>query len=65
MHTATFKAHTSAGVFSPAAALNWVAGSVCIAQQRRTLAKLTLSALDDIGVSEAQAVKEAHKPFWA
>lgn len=65
MHTATFKAHTSTGIFSPAAALNWVADSVRIAQQRRALAKLTLSALDDIGVSEAQAVKEAHKPFWA
>ena len=46
MHTATFKTHTSTGIFSSVAALNWVADSVCIAQQRRTLAKLTLSALE-------------------
>lgn len=65
MQTATFKAHTSTHFISTTAALNWVADSVRIARQRRALAKLSLSALDDIGVTEAQANKEAHKPFWA
>ena len=65
MHAATFKAHTSTHFISATTALNWVADSVRIARQRRALAKLSLSALDDIGVTEAQANKEAHKPFWA
>lgn len=65
MQTATFKAHTSTGIISVTEALRWVAGSVRIARQRRALATLSLSALEDIGVTEAQATKEAHKPFWA
>lgn len=65
MNTAIFKAHTPTHIISATAALNWVAGSMRIARQRRALAKLSLSALDDIGVTEAQANKEAHKPFWA
>ena len=65
MHNATFKAQTSTGINSATAAFNWVVESVRIASQRRSLAKLSWSALDDIGVSEAQAMHEAHKPFWA
>ena len=65
MHTATFKAHTTTQIFSATAALNWVADSMRIARQRRALTKLSLSALDDIGVTEAQANIEARKPFWA
>lgn len=64
MHTATFKAQTSTRNFSATAAFNWVVKSIRIASQRRSLAKLSRSALDDIGVSEAQAMREAHKPFW-
>ena len=65
MHTATFKTQTSTRNFSATAAFNWVVESVRIASQRRSLAKLSWSALDDIGVSESQAMREAHKPFWA
>ena len=65
MHNATFKAHTSTHSISATAAFNWVIESVRVASQRRTLAKLSWSALEDIGVSEAQAMREAHKPFWA
>ena len=65
MHNAIFKTHTSTGIFSATAALNWVIESARVASQRRSLAKLSLSALEDIGVSEAQAMREAHKPFWA
>ena len=65
MHNATFKAHTSTGIISATAAFNWMVESVRIASQRRSLAKLSWSALEDIGVSEAQAMREAHKPFWA
>jgi len=64
MQIATFKAHTQARKISATATLNWVVESVRIASQRRSLAKLSWSALDDIGVSEAQAMREAHKPFW-
>lgn len=65
MHTATFKAHTQTRNISATAALTWVVESVRIASQRRSLANLSLSALDDIGLSEAQAMREAGKPFWA
>jgi uncharacterized protein YjiS (DUF1127 family) len=65
MHNATFKAHTPTRIISATSALNWVVESVRIASQRRSLAKLSWSALEDIGVSEAQAMREAHKPFWA
>ncbi|OUS07099.1 hypothetical protein A9Q96_07255 [Rhodobacterales bacterium 52_120_T64] len=65
MHNATLKAHTPAHTISATAAFNWVVESVRIASQRRSLAKLSWSALDDIGVTEAQAMREAHKPFWA
>ncbi|MBL4874670.1 MAG: hypothetical protein JKY41_15135 [Rhodobacteraceae bacterium] len=65
MQTATFKAHTKTRNISATATLNWVIESVRIASQRRSLAKLSWSALDDIGVSEAQAMHEANKPFWA
>lgn len=65
MQNATFKAHTSTGIISATSALTWVIESVRVASQRRTLAKLSWSALNDIGVSEAQAMREAHKPFWA
>ncbi len=34
------------------------------AHQRRQLAQLDDRALDDIGVSRAQAEAEAAKPFW-
>lgn len=65
MHTATFKAQTSTRIFSATAAFNWVVESIRIASQRRALANLSWSALDDIGVSKAQAMREARKPFWA
>ena len=65
MYTASFKTHTSTRIISATSALNWVADSLRVARQRRALSKLSLSALDDIGATEAQANKEAHKPFWA
>ncbi|MEK6205823.1 MAG: hypothetical protein N2B02_09385 [Amylibacter sp.] len=65
MQNAIFKTPTPTNTISAAAALNWVVGSIRVANQRRSLAKLSWSALDDIGVSEAQAMREAHKPFWA
>lgn len=34
------------------------------ARQRRQLAGLTLSELKDIGISRADALNEAEKPFW-
>jgi uncharacterized protein YjiS (DUF1127 family) len=33
-------------------------------QQRRILKSLSDTALDDIGVTRAQAVTEARRPFW-
>ena len=62
-HTAT-TAHTTRNI-SVMGAFGWVVESINVASQRRTLAKLSWSALDDIGVNEAQAMREAHKPFWA
>jgi len=32
--------------------------------QRRTLASLSLEALKDIGLDQADAAQEAAKPFW-
>ncbi|MDE0590224.1 DUF1127 domain-containing protein [Halocynthiibacter sp. C4] len=32
--------------------------------QRRTLAKLDTDALDDLGLSRAEAQKEANRAFW-
>lgn len=65
MHSATIKAHTSTGIISTTTALNWVVQCIRVANQRRTLAKLSWSALEDIGISDAQAMREARKPFWA
>jgi uncharacterized protein YjiS (DUF1127 family) len=65
MHTATFKTFSAARNFSAVSVLNWVAECARASKQRRVLASLSLGALDDIGVTEAQAVREAHKPFWA
>ncbi|MGB7241885.1 MAG: DUF1127 domain-containing protein [Sulfitobacter sp.] len=33
-------------------------------RSRNSLANLDARALDDIGVSRAEALKEARKPFW-
>ena len=65
MHSATFKTHIPTRTISANSALNWMVESVRVANQRRALAKLSLSALEDIGVSEVEAMREAHKPFWA
>lgn len=50
---------------SASAILNWVAERADVAHQRKALGKLTVSALEDIGLTEAQVQREAHKPFWA
>lgn len=34
-------------------------------QQRRSLAELTTRELDDLGISEFEAMTEAQKPFWS
>ena len=38
---------------------------VSISRERRDLGELSLSQLDDIGVSARQAQTEAARPFWA
>jgi len=68
MQNATFTASTPVFAtrnISAMAALKWVADRVRVAQQRRALAGLTISALDDIGLTQDQANREAAKPFWA
>lgn len=68
MQNTTFTASTPVFTIrniSVMALLNWASDHVRVAQQRRALAGLTLSALDDIGLTEAQAKREAAKPFWA
>ncbi len=68
MQNATFTASTPVFAtrnISAMAVLNWVADRARVAQQRRALAGLPLSALNDIGLTEAQAKREAAKPFWA
>jgi len=65
MHrTTATTAHTTRNI-SVMSAFGWVVECTKVASQRRTLAKLSWSALDDIGVNEVQAMREAHKPFWA
>ena len=48
----------------PAIPVNLVAKWTRRIQTRAALAKLDNAALEDIGVSYRQALKEAHKPFW-
>ncbi len=43
----------------------WVISRPAVAKQRRDLNALGFSLLDDLGISDAQARREAHKPFWA
>ena len=67
MQNATFTASTPVFVtrnISAMAVLKWVADRTRVAQQRRALAGLTISALDDIGLTQDQANREAAKPFW-
>lgn len=64
MHHTSTTAHTTRNI-SVMGAFGWVVESINVASQRRTLARLSWSALDDIGVNEVQAMREAHKPFWA
>lgn len=47
------------------ALVGWVASRPAVAAQRRQLDSLGMSLLEDIGISDAQARREAHKPFWA
>lgn len=35
-----------------------------IAKQRQALRQLTDEQLEDIGISRADAIREANKPFW-
>ena len=68
MHNATFTAHKTFGStrnFSAVSAFNWIVECTRVAGQRRALANLSDAALDDIGLTEAQAMREAAKPFWA
>ena len=48
----------------PAISLNMVATWARRFNTRAALAKLDNAALEDIGVSYRQALKEANKPFW-
>lgn len=64
-HTATTHTTFAPRNISVMGAIGWVVECTKVASQRRTLAKLSWSALDDIGVNEVQAMREAHKPFWA
>lgn len=48
----------------PRGVLQTIASLVDLAQQRRTLATLDEFALRDIGVSRADALQEARRPFW-
>jgi uncharacterized protein YjiS (DUF1127 family) len=35
-----------------------------LARQRRQLARLDAAALKDLGLSRADAIQEAERPFW-
>ena len=48
----------------PANSVNLVATWARRFQTRAALAKLDNAALEDIGVTYRQALKEANKPFW-
>ena len=41
-----------------------ILGLLSLARQRRTLAQLDDRALDDIGISRAEAQTEATRPIW-
>ncbi len=45
-------------------AFDWIVGRMELQRQRRTLAALTSGELEDIGLTPAQARREASKPFW-
>ena len=45
-------------------AFDWIAGRLELQRQRRDLAALTPGELKDIGLTPAQARREASKPFW-
>lgn len=51
-------AHASAGIFARLAAL------FGIAEQRHRLAHLDDAALNDIGITRAQALAESRRPMW-
>ena len=65
MQYAIHKPQFSTRNFSATTALSWMAKSARVASQRRALAKLSSTELNDIGVTKTQAVHEASKPFWA
>lgn len=45
-------------------ALRRVAACLCLARQRRALARLDAAALRDIGLTAVQAQAEASRPVW-
>ncbi len=44
--------------------LEFLGGAMDMAASRRQLAALDARALRDIGVSRADALREAHRPWW-
>ncbi|SLN31447.1 hypothetical protein TRL7639_01324 [Falsiruegeria litorea R37] len=47
-----------------ASILKTLAHLVALHRQRKALARMDDAALDDIGVSRAQAAREASRPIW-
>lgn len=51
-------------LFTIEAVTNFVSDLVLVRRQRAALKSLSLSQLDDMGVSCKQAESEANRPFW-
>lgn len=61
----TWRPHAAATARAPLrAALRWLVGAWQTRRQRRQLAALELSRLDDLGLSPREALREARKPIW-
>lgn len=63
-HTLNWSEYRRSGPGPFAQALDLIGFWYARARQRQQLAKLTDTQLRDIGVSRAQALREASKPFW-
>lgn len=59
--TTSFRRHSRISI---AAVLRRALNLLDLQRSRRALARLDKDALRDIGISKAEADKEAQKPFW-
>ena len=64
MMTSVHSSSHMVGGLRPLSLLSWLRVALVTRRERRRLVQLDAAALDDIGVSRAEAEAEAARPLW-